>query len=258
MSILYLSFQTQPIWKIIIDAYLIWIAALFIFKLIISNQRILHLAIIFLIFIALGFVANHLNLIASTPLIKYIVNWYPVFVVVIMAPDIRRSLEIVWKKETKSSSVIMGSQTTRDAIVDATMILAKENIGAIITIEKHNTLDHFAERAVMMHADLTKELLLNIFTPNTPLHDGAVIVRGDKILCAAAYYILSEKDVDDKTMGSRHRAALGISEVTDALTIIVSEETGDISIAVEGIMLKMNDRDKLMEYISMFMRWDYV
>ncbi|HHW79182.1 MAG TPA: TIGR00159 family protein [Acholeplasmataceae bacterium] len=252
--VLLVTFQTQPIWKIILDAYIIWIAILFIFKLIIANKRILHLTLLFFIFIILGYVVDYLGLIATEPLLRYIINWYPVFVVVIMAPDIRRSLEIVWKKETGSSSVIMGSQTTRDAIVDATMYLSKEKIGAIITIEKHNTLDHFAERAIMMHSNISKELLINIFTPNTPLHDGAVIVRGDQILCAAAYYILSDKAVQDKTMGSRHRAGLGISEVTDSLTIIISEETGDVSIAVEGILLKMNDKDKLMEYISMFMR----
>lgn len=248
------SFQTQPIWKIILDGYIIWIAILFVFKLIIANKRILHLTMLFFIFIALRYASHQLDLIATAPLLDYIINWYPVFVVVIMAPDIRRSLEIVWKQETAGSAVIMGSQSTKDAIVEATMHLSSEKIGAIITIEKHNTLDHFAERAIMMHANISKELLINIFTPNTPLHDGAVIVRGDQILCAAAYYILSDKTVTDKTMGSRHRAALGISEVTDSLTVIVSEETGDVSIAVEGILLKMNDRDKLMEYISMFMR----
>lgn len=251
---LLISFQTQPIWKIILDAYLVWIAILFVFKLIIANKRILHLTLLFFIFILLRYLVNYFDLIATAPLLEYIINWYPVFVVVIMAPDIRRSLEIVWKQETTGSAVIMGSQATRDAIVEATIYLSSEKIGAIITIEKHNTLDHFAERAIMMHSTISKELLINIFTPNTPLHDGAVIVRGDQILCAAAYYILSDKAVSDKTMGSRHRAALGISEVTDSLTVIVSEETGDVSIAVEGILLKMNDRDKLMEYISMFMR----
>jgi diadenylate cyclase len=96
--------------------------------------------------------------------------------------------------------------------------------------------------------------LINIFTPNTPLHDGAVIIRGDYILCAGAYFVLSDNQNFDKTMGSRHRAGLGISEITDSLTIICSEETGSVSIAVEGIMLKINDRDKLMEYINMFMK----
>lgn len=250
----FISINDYSLWKILVDAYLIWIAVLFIFKLVVVNKRILNLSLIFIVLLGVNFLAKTLDLKASVPLLTYVIQFYPIILVVIMAPDIRRSLEIMWKKESTSSAVIMGSETTRDHIVDAAMYLSSENIGAIITIEKHNTLDQFADRAIMMHSDISKEVLINIFSPNTPLHDGAVIVRGDKILCAGAYFILSEKEVGDKTMGSRHRAALGISEVTDALTVIVSEETGDISIAVEGILLKMNDRDKLMEYISMFMR----
>ena len=253
-----LNFQTQPIWKIILDGYLVWVAVVFILKLIVANKRIFHLTITFFILLIIGSVINSLDLVASAPIVQYLINWYPIFVVVIMGPDIRRSLEIVWKRETSNAILSMGNQATREAIVDATIYLAKEKIGAIITIEKHNTLDHFAERAILLNADISKELLINIFTPNTPLHDGAVIIRGDKILSAAAYYILTEKESTDKTIGSRHRAALGVSEVTDSLTIVVSEETGNVSIAVEGILLRMNDREKLMEYISMFMRWYYV
>ncbi len=107
----------------------------------------------------------------------------------------------------------------------------------------------------MMNSDVSKEVLINIFTPNTPLHDGAVIIRGgDQILCAGAYFVLSDNQNYDKTMGSRHRAGLGISEITDSLTILVSEETGNTSVAIEGILLKMNDREKLLEYLNMFMK----
>lgn len=251
---LLININGTNLWKIIVDAYFIWVAILFVFKLVVSNKRILNLSLVFVILLGMNKLAVALELKATANILIYILQYYPIMLVIVMAPDIRRSLEIVWKKDTRSSAVIMGSESTRDHIVDAAMFLSSEKIGAIITIEKHNTLDQFADRAIMMHSDISKELLINIFSPNTPLHDGAVIVRGDKILCAGAYYILSEKEVGDKTMGSRHRAALGISEVTDALTVIVSEETGDISISVEGILLKMNDRDKLMEYISMFMR----
>jgi len=175
-------------------------------------------------------------------------------VVVVMAPDLRRSLEIVWKADARRETLVMGSEKTKQNIVDAVMFLSSQQIGALMTIEKHNTLDQFAERAITMNSEVSKEILINIFTPNTPLHDGAVIIRGDRILCAGAYFVLSDNQNFDKTMGSRHRAGLGISEITDSLTIICSEETGSVSIAVEGIMLKINDRDKLMEYINMFMK----
>lgn len=202
----------------------------------------------------LAYFANYFELLVSTPILTYLTEWLPFLVVVVMAPDIRRSLEIVWKADARRETLVMGSEKTKQNIVDAAMFLSSQQIGALMTIEKHNTLDQYAERAITMNSEVSKEILINIFTPNTPLHDGAVIIRGDRILCAGAYFVLSDNQNFDKTMGSRHRAGLGISEITDSLTIICSEETGSVSIAVEGIMLKINDRDKLMEYINMFMK----
>lgn len=243
-----------PWWKILIDFYLIWIVVLFAVRLILSNSRLVNFAIIFLIIFILSIVASSLELKVAESIFDYLMIWYPLVVLIIMAPDLRRSLEFFWKKDVKDEVVLMGNENTREEIVEAVMYLSSKKIGALLTIEKHNTLDHFADKAIMMNSLISKELLMNIFIPNTPLHDGAVIIRGDEILCAGAYFILSEREVSDKTMGSRHRAALGISEVTDSLTVIVSEETGDVSIAVSGMLLKMNDADKLREYLKTFMR----
>lgn len=243
-------------WKLLIDFYLVWIVVLFTIKIVFSNSRLLNFAIIFIFLLITNFIIKHYNIKIATGLLEYIIEWYPIVVIVIMAPDLRRLIEFIWKKDTTESVAMMGNEQTRQQIVEATFYLSRNRIGALMTIEKHNTLDHFADKAIMMHSQISKELLINIFVPNTPLHDGAVIIRGNEILCAAAYFILSEREVEDRTMGSRHRAALGISEVSDGLTIVVSEETGDVSIAVEGILLKMNDPDKLMEYLSMFMRWE--
>ena len=109
------------------------------------------------------------------------------------------------------------------------------------------------EKAIVMNAEISKELLINIFSPLTPLHDGAVIIKGNKIRCAGAYYVLSTRETLDKTVGSRHRAALGIAEVTDSITIVVSEETGKISITYSGIIITITDKDKLLEYIDLAM-----
>lgn len=244
-----------PIWKIIVDAYILWVFVFFLVKFLLSNKRMLAIATSFLFVYILNYLANEiLELSITGPILSYITEWMPLLLIVIMAPDIRRSIEIVWKADSRKDTVIMGSEKTKQSIVDAAMYLSSQQIGALMTIEKHNTLDQYAERAIMMNSEVSKEVLINIFTPNTPLHDGAVIIRGDSILCAGAYFVLSDNQNFDKTMGSRHRAGLGISEITDSLTIICSEETGSISIAVEGIMLKINDRDKLMEYINMFMK----
>lgn len=241
-----------PLWKFIVELYIIFVFVLFLIKVLMSHRKFLSLGIVY----ALMFIAyqalDYFEISIAATMLLYLVEWFPIIIIVIMAPEIRRSLDLIWKKE--QPAYLVGNDQTKEHIINATFELSKQKVGALITIEKHNTLDQYAERAIAMHSDVSKELLINIFTPLTPLHDGAVIIRGDKVLCAGAYFVLSENEQYDKTMGSRHRAGLGISEVTDSLTILVSEETGDVSIAVEGILLKMNDRDKLSEYIHMFMK----
>lgn len=243
-----------PIWKIIVDAYIIWLMVFFLIRFLVTNKKILSVAISLVFIYISAYFAKFFNILISSTVLDYLTEWLPIALIIVMAPDLRRSIENVWKADTKRDNIVMGSEKTKQNIVDAAMYLSSQQIGALMTIEKHNTLDQYADRAIQMNSIVSKEILINIFTPNTPLHDGAVIIRGDQILCAGAYYILSDNQNFDKTMGSRHRAGLGISEVTDSLTIIVSEETGNVSIAVEGIMLKLNDRDKLMEYINMFMK----
>lgn len=244
----------EPIWKFILDFYIIWILTFFLIKFLITNKRMLSVVLSFVFIYVIYYISGLADIIATEKVLGSIVSWLPITLIIIMAPDLRRSLEIAWKHNKTREDFEMGSERTKQHIVDAVMLLASQSIGGLITIEKHNTLDQYAERAIMMNSDVSKELLINIFTPNTPLHDGAVIIRGDQILCAGAYFVLSDNQNYDKTMGSRHRAGLGISEITDSLTILISEETGNVSVAIEGILLKMNDRDKLMEYLNMFMK----
>ena len=242
-----------PIWKFIIEFYIVFVLVLFLIKVLTSHKKFMSLGIVYLLLFIAYQILHYFEIALASELLLYVVTWYPLVTIVIMAPEIRRSLDLIWKKESKNEFLV-GSDQTKKHIVDATFELASHEIGALITIEKHNTLDQYAERAIMMNSDVSREVLTNIFTPLTPLHDGAVIIRGDQILCAGAYFVLSENENYDKTMGSRHRAGLGISEVTDSLTILVSEETGNVSIAVEGILLKMNDPEKLSEYINMFLK----
>jgi len=244
----------QSIWKLILEFYLLFIVTFFVLRFILSSKRVIAISLVFGSTYAINFLSVLLELAVLNALFEYIMPFLPVMYIVIMASDIRRSLDISWKNMSKQDEFVMGNQQTKIQIVDAVISLAQQKTGALITIEKHNTLEQYAERAVVLNSRVTKELLINIFTPRTPLHDGAVIIRGDQILCAGAYFILSDSGNVESTTGSRHRAGLGISEVTDSLTIIVSEETGNISIAVEGILLKNNDRDKLLEFLDTFMR----
>lgn len=239
---------------IILDFYFAWIIIIFILKFTLKNKKAISLSLIVGIILIISFIAQGLNLPLSSKIYGYTVPMIPLFMIIILAPEIRKALEGIWKSSNKGEILVSSNENTKKSIADAAEFLSLRKIGAIITIEKYNSLDQYAEKAIQMNSDVSKELLINIFSPLTPLHDGAVIIRGDKIRCAGAYYVLTETNNFDKTMGSRHRAALGISEVSDSLTVVVSEETGSISITLEGIMLKVSDKEKLLEYIDMFMK----
>lgn len=247
-------FNNNLIAKIILDSFFIFIFVVFILRFVLKSRKSIVIFVSILIGGFIFTIAYFLDLGIS----KYAYGLFLVFAcfaaIVILAPEIRKELDANAKFENKQETTITSSQTTKIAIADAVMFLSSKKIGALITIEKHNSLDQYADRAIQLNADVSKELLINIFSPLTPLHDGAVIIRGNKIRCAGAYYILTQHDDLDKTTGSRHRAGIGISEVTDSLTIICSEETGNISIATEGFMLKITDRQKLLEYVDMFLK----
>ncbi len=136
-----------------------------------------------------------------------------------------------------------------EAIVQSCQYMAKRRIGALISIERETGIDDYAETGIPIGGKLTHQLLTNIFTPNTPLHDGAVIIKEEEISAAACYLPLSESPFISKELGTRHRAAMGISEVTDAITIVVSEETGGISCTENGEMKRDLDQEGLRHYL---------
>ncbi|CDR30099.1 DNA integrity scanning protein DisA [Acholeplasma oculi] len=241
-------------WWTLLDFYLIFIVSVFVLKFILHNKRILSMFMFYFVILGILWISTFLDLKLSSYIYQQAPIVFLVFIFVVGAPDFRLTLESLWKETVKSGIVNMGSERTKAEIIKAAMFLSKQNIGGLITIEKHNNLDQYAQRAITLNSEVSHELLINVFTPNTPMHDGAVIVRGDRVVCAGAYFVLSSNDNFEKTTGSRHRAALGISEITDSLTIVISEETGSISLAINGVMTKMKDENTLNEYLSLFMK----
>lgn len=164
-------------------------------------------------------------------------DWGFIAVIVIFQPELRRALEQLGRGKLFSRS---GSQEEDEqeqmieAITKATSYMAKRRIGALISIERETGLNEYIETGIGLHSNVTAELLINIFIPNTPLHDGAVIIQKNKVAAAACYLPLSESPFISKELGTRHRAALGVSEVTDCLTVVVSEETGSVSLTKNG------------------------
>lgn len=241
-------------WQTILDFYLIYVLIVLVLKFVLRNKRVFSMFLFYISMWGIFAFADYLGLSIASVVYEELPLLLLIFIIVIGAPDFRLTLESLWKETTRQGTIIMGSERTKSEIIKAAVTLSRQNIGGLITIEKHNNLDQYAQRAITLNSEVSNELLVNIFTPNTPLHDGAVIVRGDKIICAGAYFILSSNENFEKTTGSRHRAALGISEITDSLTIVVSEETGSISLAINGVITKMKDENTLNEYLSLFMK----
>ncbi|MEZ0395141.1 MAG: diadenylate cyclase CdaA [Anaerolineales bacterium] len=179
---------------------------------------------------------------------------------VIFAPEIRRALERIGRAGTfqtgggKKSGLAM--QTTIQAVVGAAARLSARQHGALIILQRFDRLDEYIRSGVVIRGQVTPDLLIQIFYPNTPLHDGAVVISGDQIVAAACVMPLSASDIlartPERQMGLRHRAALGISEASDAIAVVVSEETGAISIAHAGRMIRRLDPERLENILIAF------
>ena len=198
-----------------------------------------------------------LSILFNLQTIQWITNqaffWGFLSIIILFQPEIRRALEqlgrgSIFTRSAKSQEEEI--EQTIEAIVDSCTYMAKRRIGALITIELDTGTGEYAETGIPIGGKLTNQLLTNIFTPNTPLHDGAVIIKDDKIIAAACYLPLSESTSISKDLGTRHRAAMGISEVTDALTIIVSEETGAISYTKNGELMRDVDEETLAKSLK--------
>lgn len=173
---------------------------------------------------------------------------------IVFQPELRKALEEIGKKNIVKSIIPFDDQKDKNKrfsdksineIVKATVELAKAKTGALIIMEKDIILSEYERTGINLDSAISSQLLINIFEHNTPLHDGAVIIRGDRIVAATCYLPLSDNLGLSKELGTRHRAGVGISEVSDSLTIIVSEETGKISVAIGGKLLRNIDGDLL-------------
>lgn len=198
-------------------------------------------------------ISKILNLTATSKLFDIVIQWGVLALIVIFQPEIRRALEQLGrgsflKRYTKSYS--RDEEKLIQSVSKAVQYMAKRRIGALIVFEKETGLQDYIETGIPMNSDISQELLTNVFIPNTPLHDGAMIIQGSKIAVAASYLPLSDSVKISKSLGTRHRAAVGISEVSDAFTVVVSEETGDISVTFDGKLRRDISKDVFEELLA--------
>ena len=180
--------------------------------------------------------------------------------IIILAPELRKALEQLGNKnimnlftfDSKSSDDGM-SERTVDELINAAFTMSKPKTGALIVIERNENLAYIEKTGILINGIVSSQLLINIFEHNTPLHDGAVLIRGNTVVSATCYLPLSENMRISKDLGTRHRAAIGISEVSDSITIVVSEETGRVSVAIGGNLIKVNDKEGLKRELSVLL-----
>ena len=198
-------------------------------------------------------ISKILNLTATSKLFDIVIQWGVLALIVIFQPEIRRALEQLGrgsflKRYTNTYS--RDEEKLIQSVSKAVQYMAKRRIGALIVFEKETGLQDYIETGIPMNSDISQELLTNVFIPNTPLHDGAMIIQGSKIAVAASYLPLSDSVKISKSLGTRHRAAVGISEVSDAFTVVESEETGDISVTFDGKLRRDISKDVFEELLA--------
>ena len=247
-------------WLGIIDILLVTLIFFGVMYLVRDTQAMMLLRGIILILVLVTLLTSLVALPAFSWLVRTALPAMVFAIPVIFAPEIRRALERIGRAGTffrvSNKNTGGGMQQTIQAVVAAAARLSARQHGALIILERFDRLDEYVHSGVVLQSDVTPEMLMQIFYPNTPLHDGAVIIAGRKIIAAACVMPLSASGIlarsPERQMGLRHRAALGISEVTDAIAVVVSEQTGAISVAHAGRIIRRLDVERLENILIAF------
>ncbi len=246
-------------WLDVLDLLLVTAVFFIILQLLKGTQAVVLLRGVFLLIILIGLLTSLEVLPAFSWLVQTTFPALLLAIPVIFAPEIRRALERIGRAgELLPVEKNPAAQDLVSTIVVACSRLADRQHGALIVIQRRDSLEEYIQTGVKLDSQVTPEILLQIFYPNTPLHDGAVIITGARVVAAACVMPLSSSGVlarsPDRQMGLRHRAALGISEASDAVAVVVSEETGSIAVVHGGRMIRRLDAERLENILRAFFR----
>ena len=248
-----INLTIQNIWsvfRVVIDIAIMWFVFYYAIKAVRNNNRTVQIFKGIVAIVAVNGLAKFLGLSTLTYFTDIFINWGLLACIIIFQPEIRALLEKIGKTNAFSRiSTLLSNEKERlvEQLYEATITLSREKVGALISIEQSQSLQDYIKTGIPVNAEVTKELLCSVFMTTTPLHDGAVIIQGDKVACASAYFPPTNVNLSSR-YGARHRAALGIAEVSDALTIVVSEETSAISIAENGKIFSVDEK-QLKDYL---------
>lgn len=235
-------------WRDLIDVLAVTFVVYYLLRLIRGTRAVqMLLGMVFVGF--LYYAARWFELPTLETILESLLIFLPVAIIVLFQQEIRRALATFGSNPLLGLTKQEKVESTFEEVVVAATALSSRRIGALIVIERTEGLRNYVENGIVLDAKVSFDLLMNIFTPDAPLHDGAVIVQEDRIAAAACFLPLSNDPNLSKEYGTRHRAALGITEETDAVAVVVSEETGTISIAAEGEMIRELDSRTLRNFL---------
>ena len=239
-------------WTTLVNIIDIIIVAFFIYQLIKIAQgtRATELLKGILVIITIKFLSSFFQLHTTEYIVDFVIQWSAIALIVIFQPELRRGLQHIGRGSLfsirKKTNPV---EVTINEIAEAVHYMSRRHIGALISIEMESSLSEYIKTGIPLDAVISSEIIINAFIPNTPLHDGAMILSNFKIASAASYLPLSESAAIPKKYGTRHREAIGLSEDTDAITIVVSEETGDVSIAHRSNLIPELTVDEMRDYL---------
>lgn len=251
-----MQFDFASLWtwhtlSVVLDVLITWYF-IYHLTLLIKGTKAVQLANGIILIMVARVLAGWAQLTTVTFILDQIVSWSVIGIIVIFQPEIRRGLERLGRVSLFSDSENSEREQQERLVKEldkAIQYMSKRRIGALITLEQKTGLEEYVETGIKLDALVTGELLINIFIPNTPLHDGAVIIKNNRVQVASAYLPLSDNAMIPKSLGTRHRAAVGISEVTDAITVVVSEETGGVTITRNGQFMVGLSQQEYLKYL---------
>ncbi|KKM11706.1 membrane protein [Clostridiales bacterium PH28_bin88] len=247
------SFGAVDILRLVLDVTLVAFV-IYRFMLLIRGTRAVQLIKGLVVLVVAAFLAKTLKLVTIGWILSQIQLMILVALPVVFQPELRRALERIGRGKFFARPIaFLGVEDTSrliNELVRAILVLAKNKTGALVVIERETGLNDYIETGIKLDGVVSTELLVNIFTPNTPFHDGASIIRGDRVVAAGCFLPLADTPYLSKQLGSRHRAGLGITEISDAVVLMVSEETGTISVAEEGRLTRYLDEKNLKELLE--------
>jgi len=240
------------IWKPFLEIAILWYA-FYLILIFVKGTRAFQvlkglIILLIIVLITTTFLSQRLGLHTLNWIIQKFFALIVLAFLVLFHPELRQGLARIGEQRLLSPFII--EEHIIDEIVNAAFLLAKRKVGVIMAIERTSSLKPYTDTGITLDSRISEELLSTIFMPNTPLHDGGVVIRGERAVAAGCLFPLSDNPRISRSLGTRHRAAIGLTEQTDAITVVVSEETGSVSIAINGRLTRDLDKEGLERVLN--------